>query len=1431
LVGSVRALGQRGEPAASAPASAWSASLPASAPGRIEPALLKQVLDSAPGGQVPLIAELREQADLSSVPSGSSSPEQVGSVVALLKTTASRSQAELLAFLQAQQQAGHASQVHSLWVFNAIALQADATTVWELAARPEVRILREDRWRKWLEPVHSDQAPSQVEPGTLVQWNVARIRADRAWSALGLDGTGVTVAIMDTGADWQHPALLQRYRGYKPGGLVIHEGNWICTTDEGYLYPVDGNGHGTHVTGTAVGGEDSDAVAIGVAPGARWIAAKMLNDQGYGYDSWIHAAFEWILAPAGDPSLAPDVVNGSWGSADDSDEAFRPDLQALRAAGILAVFAAGNYGPAPATLNSPGSYPETIAVGAVDEVDTVAYFSSRGPSPWGEVKPELSAPGTQIRSTLPGGTYGLLTGTSMAVPHVSGLIALVLQADPGLSVDQVEGIVAGTAQPLGDPVPNNDTGWGRIDAYQAAAVASGAGFLAGTISRMPDGLPLPDAAVRAFDHVGEPRAVVTSGQDGKYRMALPPGLYDLEVQAFGYLGQAWDGVQVQAGLTVTLDASLAPLPTGELTGVVRDGASGEPLAAGVSILGTPAHATSNPATGEYSLDLPAGVYAIAVARNGYRRHLTGSIEIVAGQVTRSDVDLVGAPTLLLVDSGPWYYGSQADYLEQALDDRAFVYDTWTIRRLPEDVPALEDLAAYDVTVWSSPLDAPGLIGAGDVISNYLASGGNLLLTGQDIGYWDGGLDFVYAEYYTRFLHARAAADDAGREDVVGLPGDLLDGLLLPLNGPDSARNQYSPDAIEILDEREAALVADYAGGWHAALRASGCQSYRALYFAAGLEGLGDRSSRAEVLNRALDWLGGPRPALSPELSPPSQEQIWLGQPAITYTVELRNTGDTASRFALELSDSLWPSSVWDEVFSQPLTESLTLGACQTQTLGIEVVVPAGVQWNTSDTFTLTARSLLDPEAQAHVRFRSKAPAPVLLVDDHRWYGQLDRYEEALEASGVPYDLWRIDPVPTPDTHSPPLQRMQRYRSVIWFTSYDWYATLTRGDEERLAAYLDGGGRLLLSSQDYLYTSGFTAFARDYLGVVGYTESLSATQVTGAEASPVARGLGPFSLLYAFPNWSDSLRISPGTRVAYWGQHGQPAALTLAHDAWKTAFFAFPMEAMQADDMPVSLGRVVRWLSPLGDSSMVASRGAVAAGEAITFTLQIRNTGPATLSGTWMSNPVPAHTSYAPGSLTGPAEYDPLAGCFTWSGALSAGQVVTVGYQLLLDADLPVGAMVENVAHLQEESGLQMDASAQLRVGTPDLSGSLMQVNLPSALPRQVLTYTLTLRNVGLSSAQATMTDATPPFAAYLPGSAWASTGVLTPTADALEWAGVVDVADPVTIRYAVSVDPGAAGRYIHNRAVVQDGWGAVHRIEQATWVESLLFLPLVVEER
>lgn len=292
-----------------------------------------------------------------------------------------------------------------------------------------------------------------------VEWNIDQIDAPKAWD-LGYDGTGTVVGSIDTGVEWDHPALKEKYRGYNPENPENpdHEMNWFDAVSE-EAAPFDDLQHGTHVTGTMVGSEPDGSNQIGVAPGAKWIAAKAFSEDG-GTDADILEAGEWMLAPKDadgnpHPEMAPDVVNNSWGGGPGLDEWYRDMVNAWIAADIFPEFSAGNtdlFNPGgPESIANPANYPEAFATGATDINKKLAEFSLQGPSPYDEVKPEISAPGVNIRSSVPGQTYeGGWNGTSMAGPHVSAVVALLRQADASISVDEIEEVLTSTAETLTD---------------------------------------------------------------------------------------------------------------------------------------------------------------------------------------------------------------------------------------------------------------------------------------------------------------------------------------------------------------------------------------------------------------------------------------------------------------------------------------------------------------------------------------------------------------------------------------------------------------------------------------------------------------------------------------------------------------------------------------------------------------------------------------------------------------------------------------------------------------------------------------------------------------------------------------------------------------------------------------------------------------------
>ena len=315
-------------------------------------------------------------------------------------------------------------------------------------------------------------AAGEPGPGAAVEPNLELIGAPQAW-ARGVTGQGVVIAVLDTGVDLSQPDLAARWRG--------GSNSWFDPYGQHPDQPVDLSGHGTQMLGVILGGA-AGGTQVGVAPGARWIAARLFDDRGRATTAAIHAALRWVLDPDGDPATAdaPQVVNNSWSSIKAlCDPEFQPDLQALRAAGILPIFAAGENAPP-----SPASLPEAFAVGALGGPTTLAADSARGPTHCGTepgLFPALVAPSVDIRTTDRDGLYGVYAGSSIAAAHVSGALALILSAQPGLTADEQAEALRATAVDLGETGPDNVFGYGRLDAGAAVAYVRPAAAWAGPV--------------------------------------------------------------------------------------------------------------------------------------------------------------------------------------------------------------------------------------------------------------------------------------------------------------------------------------------------------------------------------------------------------------------------------------------------------------------------------------------------------------------------------------------------------------------------------------------------------------------------------------------------------------------------------------------------------------------------------------------------------------------------------------------------------------------------------------------------------------------------------------------------------------------------------------------------------------------------------------
>ena len=345
--------------------------------------------------------------------------------------------------------------VDRLWVINGLAVKADEKTIRYLASRPDVATITGNE--NFLVPASPAVSSAPTEP------NIELTGAPALW-AQNVTGSGAVVATLDTGVDASHPDLAARWRG--------GANSWFDPYGQHLTTPTDVSGHGTQVLGLIVGG-DAHGTSIGMAPGAKWIAAKIFRDNGSSTVSGIHQAFQWVLDPDGTAATAdaPNVLNGSWSlGSPGCDLTFQPDLQALIAAGILPVFAAANFGPSPETSASPANNPEAFAVGAVDDTDTIASDSSRGPSACGESSisyPELTAPGVDTLTSDLLGSWVSSTGTSMSAPHVAGALALLTGIRPDLTPTQQSLALRSSAIDLGPIGPDDAFGSGRLDAAAA----------------------------------------------------------------------------------------------------------------------------------------------------------------------------------------------------------------------------------------------------------------------------------------------------------------------------------------------------------------------------------------------------------------------------------------------------------------------------------------------------------------------------------------------------------------------------------------------------------------------------------------------------------------------------------------------------------------------------------------------------------------------------------------------------------------------------------------------------------------------------------------------------------------------------------------------------------------------------------------------------
>ncbi len=655
--------------------------------GVISPGLEHQMSSLQDDDTVKVLVVMRDQADIRTMDlelhaAKAAMDTRHRMVLDALQYTAKSSQVNLLNILEDNKASGRILGYTSHWIVNAVVVKGSVSAIRDLALRGDVERIEPDLIVELIEPVESKAVEKNGTRGIGITDAVVSVGARRVWNELGIDGTGVIVGVLDTGVAGNHVALTDRWRG---NWFPVEE-CWLDAAGLGHSVPTDTHGHGSHVMGTITGLAADDT--IGIAPGAVWIASNIINSStGTDFDNGVISSLEFMADPDGDPLTTDDVpavVQNSWGVNEgfdgyyDCDSRWWDAIDNCEAAGVCLTWSAGNEGSGSTTLRSPADRAATptncFSVGSTAQTSpyTISYFSSRGPSGCGgafAVKPEICAPGEDIYSVNATGGYTTMSGTSMAGPHIAGVVALMRASNPNIDVITVKEQLMATAIDLGDVGEDNTYGHGFVDAYAAVmAVMGGIGTVEGTITDSVTGLPVEGVLVQKVGGFNS----ATTDANGFFSMTMPAGDESFTLTRFAYGDGAFD-VTIPEDSTVVYDTTMNPLASATISGVVRNYEGMLLVGASVTAAGTPVAPAITDANGFYSMDLPSGAGAnySLTARAAGEGYLTQDIELLGAltldfdlpEMTLEDFetgDFSVYPWVLGGDT-PWFIDSSEKY--------------------------------------------------------------------------------------------------------------------------------------------------------------------------------------------------------------------------------------------------------------------------------------------------------------------------------------------------------------------------------------------------------------------------------------------------------------------------------------------------------------------------------------------------------------------------------------------------------------------------------------------------------------------------------------------------------------------------------------------------------------------------------------------------
>lgn len=1387
------------------------------------------------------------------------------------RTAFAAAAAPLLSALRAAEARGDARRITPLWSADAVYAEVRGTAVPALAAVRGVRVLAAPG-RVVLDPAVAaagdgsaagaqeagrvampapaaasgpppgGDAAAATRDGAAIEWNIARIRADAVWQRLGIDGAGVTVAIVDSGVDYHHPLLTTRYRGHVPAGAMPANAlNWwcrivdvLCSTRG--LFPVDGLGHGTHVAGIVVAGD-----GYGVAPGARWIAVRACAATAC--DALpVLQGLEWLLELG---EARPDVLNASLTTRAEDAMLFEGVVERLVAAGIVVVASTGN---GDGVIGAPAMFRDVIGVGATTAADARWSGSRFQRTTFGWWKPDVVAPGAGVTSTVPGGGFSRLTGTSMAAPHVAGVAALIRQVEPGLAPAAVREVMTRTALPMGPQTPANATGWGRVDAYAAVLAVSNAGRLTGRVVRAVDGVAIPYGVVRVAELDGDPVTRAAVDPDGRFAIDLQPGRYTVYVEAFGFALASFRPVDVAADQTVDLgDVGLAlELPRGQFVGRVTDAVSGAPISGTLELVGVPFGVPIDE-LGFFAVQLPARTYQVRLAHFGHRVLFDDAVKVVGGAVAERNYALQPAPRILLVDGDAWAYTNALGYHRASLDRLGYLYHVHEVTHetvgagAPGGPPDAAKLGRYDLVIWSSPASGPAFVRGATALAAYLDGGGRLVLTGQDAACVDGGIDNVRAPcasisrphpYLRDKLHVRAIADATLSRAVDGVASGPLAGLALTLGGGDSLDNQVAPDVLGILDPLTTEAVLHYGDGGIAGALVHRCSPWRALVLGFGFEGVQGAAARDALMARAVDVVSAPPPADGLYVAADARERVEPPGRTATFTVTLANVGLATRVFELAVEgaapgEAPWPAEIVTAGLDAPLAETLPLPSCRQTAFAVRITVPSDTERGGRGGALVRIRAR-GGAAEARLPLTARAPAPVLLVDGDFDHHSEARYQDALDALGVPYDRWELGflkPRPTLPTSA----TLAAYPAVILFAGRDFRpkGNLPPEGQALFADYLEGGGRLLFVSEDYLYARGSDPyrgtdyFHQRYLGVQGWVDNGGGAYQGPFAGQPrsILAGVGPCRLQYldARYDYSDALRPAAGAVAAIRSATAETIATQVANRGFKSLFLAFDFGQLVPGACPAEvIGAALDWFHPLYASALrvldadgrPSARRTFGSGDVVPFELVLQNEGPRALDGVAARWTFPAGTAVVTDTLPFGWRVAPDGRAVVWTGRVAPEQAVRAAISARLADGLAPGASLPTTVTLRAE-GLTLTRRLTLRANAADLSGSAKSVEDPERAYGydDTVGFYINLTNSGTrDAARFTVTDTLPSGLRLVEGSWRATGGAVTGDVGAgrLFWQGGLAVDEVVTLRYRARVLSRVGGPLRNRAEVVAD---------------------------